>query len=236
MDTTQATSAANDAEIERPKHRIEAFSSEWPSGLKGLDDAARDLHPDAGRLLALANSGYVPHFRIDGGPPLFKVSELKRWASANLTTHVEGRALPAPVKVIVPAARVQDHRNVPVSLREIVGLCDITGEVTRSGIYFLCRDNAVLYVGQSVNVAVRVAEHCRRYEFDSVLFLPWPGDDLNRIEAALIRALRPPLNGKSSNGAMLTPVSDKAGDAVLIASIMNPPATETTITEEAAAT
>jgi hypothetical protein len=42
----------------------------------------------------------------------------------------------------------------------------------------------------------RVSGHHRRYTFDTVFFLPWPGDDLDRIEGALIRSLRPPFNGK----------------------------------------
>ena len=137
--------------------------------------------------------------------------------------RVEGRDLPAPVRVVVPASLVEDYRKVPTSLREIVGLCDITDEIMRTGIYFLCRDNALLYVGQSRNAASRVAEHSKRYELDFVFFLPWPADDLNRVEAALIRALRPPLNGKGANGTMKTSAGESAGDAVLIARITNPP-------------
>jgi hypothetical protein len=85
---------------------------------------------------------------------------------------------------------------VPISLCGIVGLCDPTKQFQRTGIYFLCRDGALLYVGQPSNVVDRISEHAKRYEFDTVLFLPWPRVDLNRIEGALIRTLRPPLNAK----------------------------------------
>jgi hypothetical protein len=141
-----------------------------------------------------------------------------------LVDRIDGRDLPAPIRIVLPAKQAEDFRKVPTSLREIIGLCDITDEIMRTGIYFLCRDAALLYVGQSRNATARVAEHSKRYELDSVFFLPWPADDLNRLEAALIRALRPPLNGKSANGTMRTSLGERAGDAVLIASITNPPA------------
>jgi hypothetical protein len=56
-----------------------------------------------------------------------------------------------------------------------------------------------------------------------VLFLPWPADDLDRIEAAFIRTLRPILNGKRSSGIMCTPAGEGAdSDVALIASVSYP--------------
>jgi hypothetical protein len=211
--------------MEKPEHRIEAVSLDWPSGLKTIEDAAQDLGIGAERLGELADGGFAPHFRIDGGPPQFRISELRRWAAINLVQQFDGRDFPAPIRIVLSAAKVTDFRKVPASLREVVGLCDITDETRRIGVYFLVRDGCLLYVGQSVNAVGRVAEHYRRYEFDSVLFLPWPADDLNRIEAALIRALRPPLNSKSVNGAIRTPSRDQGdNEAALIAALTNPPA------------
>lgn len=214
----------NSREMQRPTHRIDALTlDEWPHGLQSAEESAQALGIGLERLRLLADGGFAPHYRIDGGPPRFKVSELKRWAAANLVERVEGCELPAPVRIMVPAERVQDHRNVPVSLRQISGLCDITGEMLRTGIYFLCRDLAVLYVGQSRNVGNRITEHFKRYDFDTIFFLPWPGDDLDRIEAALIRSLRPPINGRASKGEMRTSFSDKTVDASVIALITNQP-------------
>lgn len=205
--------------MERQEHRVEALTSEWPSGLRTAAEAALDLGIGAERLSGLADGGFAPHYRIDGGPPMFKISELKRWAANNLIQRVDGREIPAPVRVIVEAPRVSDFRKIPPSMREIIGLCDITEETIRTGIYFLCRDNALLYIGQSGNAASRIADHYRKYEFDCVLFLPWPRDDLDRIEAALIRALRPPINGKSTHGTMRTSSGDREADASVIAMI-----------------
>ena len=207
--------------MEQLPHRVDALTTEWPSNLISLEQAAPAISISCERLQLLADGGFAPHYRIDGGPPMFRVAELRRWAGANLVEQVEGRELPAPIRVITAAPRILDYRKVPTGLREVIGLCDVTDEIKRTGIYFLCRDGCLLYVGQSINVAARVTEHYRRYEFDSVLFLPWPGDDLNRIEAALIRELRPPLNGKSANGKMIASRSEI--DALTIASITNSP-------------
>lgn len=87
----------------RPAHRIEGITNEWPTGLKSLEDAARDLGISVDRLMGLADGGYAPHFRVDGGPPQFKIGDLKRWAAVNLVDHVYGRDLPSPVRIIAPA-------------------------------------------------------------------------------------------------------------------------------------
>jgi|SRR6516164_2373040 hypothetical protein len=39
---------------------------------------------------------------------------------------------------------------------EIEGLYDITGEVSRTGIYFLCSNTLLLYTAQSVNASGRI--------------------------------------------------------------------------------
>ena len=207
--------------IQPARHSVSVLTSEWPTNLKTLDEAANDLGVSLDRLRMLTDGGYAPHFRIDGGPPLFRISELRRWAGSNLVQQVDGKDIPSPVKVIVAPEVVKDFRRVPSGLRQLAGLCDITDEIMRTGIYFLCRDGAVLYVGQSVNAAARITEHYRRYEFDTVFFLPWPGDDLNRIEAALIRATRPPLNGKGNNGTMRTSFGSTEEDNELLLSIFD---------------
>src|SRR5215471_9810159 len=160
--------------MEAPAHKVEVITNEWPSQLATLDDAAQALHISTERLRGLADGGYAPHWRIDGGEPFFKISELKRWAANNLVEYVAGRSLPQPIRVVLPAERITDFRKVPIALREVVGLCDITHEILRTGIYFLCRGGMAVYVGQSGNVASRIGEHYKSHDFDSALFLPWP--------------------------------------------------------------
>jgi hypothetical protein len=212
--------------MEKPKHQIEALTSDWPSRLKPLEEAASSVGVTVERLRGLADSGFAPHYRIDGGDPLFRISELKDWVRDNLVTRSEAKDLPEPVRVVVRPSEAIDFRGMPASLREIVGLCDITDETRRIGIYFLCFNGDLLYIGQSTNAASRVAIHQARCEFDTVFFLPWPRHDLDRIEAALIRTLRPPLNAKNENGSIQTSFKDATQDIALIDAIRTPDQTQ----------
>jgi hypothetical protein len=67
-------------------------------------------------------------------------------------------------------------------------------EVSDPCIYFLVRDDVVVYVGQSVNLHVRVNAHPRDKRFDRVLYLPTPLEDLDRVERGFILALQPEYN------------------------------------------
>lgn len=211
-------------------HKISALSTEWPGNLQSAADVAPDLGLSADRLIGLADAGFAPHYRIDGGSPLFKKVEVKRWAAANLLQKIDGHSLPEPVRVVLPASRVTDVRNVPPSIREIVGLCDISAECLRCGIYFLCSNAELLYIGQSKNAIARVGSHAAQASvgiaregkvknFTRVYFLPWPADDLDRVEAALIRTLTPPLNGRSARGEWKTSSGNREIDAGVIGAL-----------------
>lgn len=64
----------------------------------------------------------------------------------------------------------------------------------RSGLYFLIKDNEIVYVGQSSAVAQRVAAHRGVMDHDSYTFLPCEGAEANDLEAAYIIALQPRYN------------------------------------------
>ena len=61
------------------------------------------------------------------------------------------------------------------------------------GVYFLIRRSEVVYVGQSVNVFARLAQHLkgRRITFDSFNVVPCKAEDLDSAEAHYIAALVP---------------------------------------------
>ncbi len=68
----------------------------------------------------------------------------------------------------------------------------------RPGVYMLVRDNAVVYVGSSVDVIARIASHRKGWErkdFHRALFLPCPASERLEIEGALIRFFLPEYNG-----------------------------------------
>jgi hypothetical protein len=181
---------------QQPHHVIDLHGNmpkDWPIGLKSVEEAAQALAIDPARLIGLADGGFAPHYRVDGGGPLFRISELKAWAAQNMLQRWIGRGIPEPVVLVAP--RVLDFSKVPECLRMIANLCDVS-EFPRSGIYFLCHEGRLLYVGKSVNVSARIISHREHHQFDRAFFLPWPSDDLDRIEQAFIRHLVPPLNGK----------------------------------------
>jgi len=63
-----------------------------------------------------------------------------------------------------------------------------------SGVYFLCKDDDVVYVGKSVDVAARVRSHRSDKQFDRAFAVPVEEDRLDEVELAYINALQPPLN------------------------------------------
>ena len=75
-----------------------------------------------------------------------------------------------------------------------------------SGIYFLLRQERIVYVGQTVQHAIqRVTQH-KDKEFDSWHWVPCPIESLAEIERAYIAALKPTLNKQLNlvNGRPLT--------------------------------
>lgn len=78
---------------------------------------------------------------------------------------------------------------------------------SNSGIYFLVKGGAVVYVGQAIDVFVRVPQHKKSKGFDAVAFVPCPPELLDKLESLYIHVLRPPLNATMRNGLKLAPLT-----------------------------
>ena len=77
------------------------------------------------------------------------------------------------------------------------------------GVYFLLDGNDVVYIGQSVNVYVRISSHAGK-KFDRYAFIPCSIEALDRLESLYIHLLRPKLNGRQNgkdDGVMCAPIS-----------------------------
>jgi hypothetical protein len=200
-----------DGSYETPGHTVSGVTDlpeKYPGGLKTaceVSQAVKEALP-AERIVELADAGYMPHWRIDDGPPMFKLLEVKDWIARNLARRIEGLQLPDEVRITYTGPKPDDLYKVPFEIRNIEGLCDITKHIDLGpGVYFLCRDEKVVYIGQSVTPAARAASHRRpsydgNKDFNKVFFLPWPESDLDSIEGALIRAVDPEYNGNSPAG------------------------------------
>lgn len=62
------------------------------------------------------------------------------------------------------------------------------------GVYFLIKDGAIQYIGQTRSFFVRMAPHAAEKDFDSVILLPFDVEELDDMEAELIARYQPPLN------------------------------------------
>lgn len=70
----------------------------------------------------------------------------------------------------------------------------VATEIPQCGIYFLVRNNRVVYVGKSTNLLGRLGQHSHDQDFDRIAFIECEECDLNSLEKAYITALLPQLN------------------------------------------
>jgi hypothetical protein len=89
-------------------------------------------------------------------------------------------------------------------LREADIVAGATPYAARCGIYFLVKYERVMYVGQSINVDVRLRDHEDRFDFDSVAYIPCDRSILDKMESLYIHFLRPAWNGQidTANGKL----------------------------------
>lgn len=94
--------------------------------------------------------------------------------------------------------QLRDRGPDPVltEIRRYAGCFERYHDHAWSCVYFLVKRDRIVYVGQTTNLPSRVASHRLNLgtKFDKVFHRNVPRDDLDRVESALIRALRPALN------------------------------------------
>lgn len=169
------------------------------SSLKTAEEVATAVRMSADRLRELAEAQVVPHFRIDGGQPLFNLSGLKEYVRRYLTAVCLGEPLPLNLRPVVqqppaPAA-------IPRALAEVqTRLCEAPSVECAPCVYFLVQAHEIIYVGQSRNLLARLAQHrTEGKRWDRVLYLPVPAECLLKVEAHWIRTLQPALNRAGRN-------------------------------------
>lgn len=91
--------------------------------------------------------------------------------------------------------------------------------VTVTGVYFLIRDDRVVYVGKSNDVHGRLRRHAAEKEFDRVSILRCPTNIIDALEAIYIQLFRPEMNSvvpKLFSGvSRIESTCEKIADAVL---------------------
>ena len=162
-----------------------------------------------GRLLELADAALIPHYRIDGRVYFYR-AEVLRWLKENLIVRIPGSPLPTAVSVTPIFVRPDDAEVPDVLLALTNYLLPLSiqslGFANFAGVYFLCRDREVVYVGQSKVVAGRVGAHLGQKTFDFAFCMRVPESDLNYVEGQFISALQPEYNvGKHGRLSMPLP-------------------------------
>lgn len=98
------------------------------------------------------------------------------------------------------SARIESARRRVPRLNETVPALLDPNSLARTpitilrGIYFLYSRDRLVYVGQSVNIHARIAQHWQTKTFDSFAYIQCDESHLDVLESAYIHRLRPPLN------------------------------------------
>jgi hypothetical protein len=189
------------------------YSDTFLRNLRTADEVVNSLKGliSAERLLELAEAGYAPSYRIDGGAVRFVLREIKDYVAESLVKKRGGLSFPEMLPVPVPIAQLAITR--PTALIGIPHLQWL--KASHPGVYFLVKAGEVVYVGQSINVYGRIGSHVDK-DFDEVFWFPVPAGELNSVEAAFIRLLKPPLNGRSRSNQVITSNTDASADARIL--------------------
>jgi hypothetical protein len=121
----------------------------------------------------------------------------RRHAQDDATRRISGKPCVKNSRGTAPGA--------PKTIRKMAGLRTLLlpMEAHRSGIYFLCLADLVVYVGQSGSVLRRAAQHLRSDKlFDAIHYLPVAPEMLAETEDYFIRLLEPVFN-RNKNGRLI---------------------------------
>lgn len=199
--------------IDYQKLTIKQVALDFPGNLKTAKEISEKVMVDEKKLIDFADAGYCPHWRIDGGEPMFQINETKKWVAQYLLTRCNGKALPIELKLIADPPIAND---APEQIKYIPNLRYLPRHSSPPGVYFLVKADQVVYIGQSTSIESRCIAHSRQgKEFDHIYILPTPEHLLDEVEAALIRYVKPTMNGTSKGGVYMTANAPGSDDEVL---------------------
>lgn len=155
-------------------------------------------------LIELAINQKVPHYVVKnpltGQEQLYFITkEIEDWFRNGYVKRFEPNVNQEIFNIwIFNDCDKVDSFKIPKSLWGIKDVYEIPVRNIRTppGIYFLCHQSQVVYVGQSENIGARIIEHEKNPEkvFDSIYWIMCPINRLNSLESAFIRHLQPKYN------------------------------------------
>jgi hypothetical protein len=146
-------------------------------------------------IIRLADEGYITSFRI-ATPKGHIASDEYLFMQPLLQTEIQERLLVETKAPEILHLHTGDNRtfNVPEELGQMIPAIYEMDISYPPAVYFLVKDNKVVYIGQSIRLASRISQHWQEKDFDRILYIPVPKEKLNVIEGALINHFKPELN------------------------------------------
>jgi hypothetical protein len=152
------------------------------------------------RLLELVRSRHAPCVYVDGN--IFFQRNIKKWVRDNLYVIQEGKLF---ANNIIFLSQDSPFASPPKELRAV---CKEIKEYEAMQykltwyppcIYFLYKENTLIYIGQTINLPSRVSYHFNNSgkTFDTVYYIPIPESELLEVEKKLIKQFLPPTNIES---------------------------------------
>ena len=153
----------------------------------------------AGYINDLAEKREIKHYRLKGEYEDIFLFDNDEILSDLDIMEVEAKKIPDVIKIQCYDEKVTAGDDIPIEISKIDSLFKLPKSLFNSGscIYFLCKNEKVVYVGQAENVHQRLVEHIRTKVFDAVFYLRVPAHKMNKIESALISYLKPEYNRTS---------------------------------------
>lgn len=147
---------------------------------------------------------------------LFYSVEIKEWIEQNLIRVQQGMKFVNLQVLNTEKHLARSTDNIPYSLSAVRNLYRIdTSIFTGSGIYFLCKDGVIKYIGKSVCVSSRVGAHLSEgsKDFSEIFYIPAPTTEIDDLEKAFIHYFLPEYNAGSRG--RLTPAEREVVESLL---------------------
>lgn len=157
-------------------------------------DVAQILNVSVRQVQQMASVGNLPGNISATGDWSFDPTAVRRWIKR------AAHATPASIARTEQTSRIERERKLSdVIKQEMPGPKAIISGASAwpsagTGIYFLIHGEAVVYVGQAIDVVARIAAHSATKKFDRWNWIPCKRSDLDRTERVYINALLPKLN------------------------------------------
>ena len=158
-------------------------------------------------VMILVDRKIIPHYIVEHPITkevtiMFDKDELKNWYGDNYTRYSPSDDLPEfETNVLLTVQQDDGLESITKIPKELTLTPNLKEFKTASlvqvpCVYFLCKNQKIVYIGQTINIQNRIAAHITdsQKQFDSVFYIHVHKDCLLDVEMSLIRYIRPTYN------------------------------------------